>query len=249
VTKNGSTGFHAGGEISITASGRKQASGAPSEGEVVLYMYRDGAKYASLGYSHLYFGGDTNETNTGYGTISPRTFSGLPTGIYTFGLENTFVGDISNPSSSSSASSFSWNYTVAGARHFGFGLDGLLAYFANNHLYFTENGGLDVRGKTNLPGVLLSATVLIAGGWMAVWGAKASLVSPVTPTPVGRYTVSHDVGHTNYQIYASSHTANTTSHIVSKSANSFTIEWRTVASSPVLVNTTFDFQLVGNNYA
>jgi hypothetical protein len=144
-------------------------------------------------------------------------------------------------------STLTWSFSKD-VRRFEFAKNGFMAFYQNNHMYFSENGGLDVRGATNIPGALLSATVASIGGWSNVWGAKTSDTPPYNNS-TGRYTVYHTVGHSKYQIFAIALTSNKSCYIVSKSDTNFVIEWRTIGSSPTLVNTAFDFQIVGNNYS
>jgi hypothetical protein len=129
-----------------------------------------------------------------------------------------------------------------------YGKDGMMSFYSNHHFHFTESKGLDIRGATNIPGVLLSGTVSNTGSITSVWGAKKSTSAP-TRNSTGKYTVYHTVGHSNYQVFASSRSASRSYHIVSKANTNFVVEWRTIGSSPALIDTTFDFQIVGNNYS
>lgn len=187
-------------------------------------------------------------------TTQAYTLNSAPAGIYRLRLKLKGFYYYNNDDSGASASVvnpgavISWTFNQAGVRYFQFGLDGMMAFFSDNHIYFSETGGWDVRGKTNMPGVLLSATVSFNGGFARYWGAKVHNTSTATRNSTGRYTVYHSIGHTNYQIAASPATANRSHHIVSRSTTSFVIEWRTIGSSPALSDTEFDFQLTGNNY-
>lgn len=131
------------------------------------------------------------------------------------------------------------------------GNDGFFSYWGEeNFVYYQKNSGFKAKlpaAKWDVPGVLLSATVSSGGGWNAVWGAKAGGTA-AQKNSTGRYTVYHTVGHANYQVYASAHSASRSHHIVSKGSSSFIIEWRSIGSSPALIDTTFDVQIVGNNY-
>ena len=103
--------------------------------------------------------------------------------------------------------------------------------------------------KWNAPGVLLSGSVGLNGGFTSWWGSKKTPyhIQPLKNS-TGRYTVYHSVGHSNYQINATPASANKSCYIVSKETDNFVIEWRTIGSSPVLSDTNFDFQITGNNY-
>ncbi len=126
-----------------------------------------------------------------------------------------------------------------------FGLDGLMAYYQNNHFHFTELGGLDVRGATNMPGVLYSGTCSAGGGISNKWG-KFQNTTSVTRTVSGStvtYVIPHDVGHGNYQVQITQQTANVTFYVSVKANNSFTVVFTGNAAGAA-----FDFTIIGRNY-
>ena len=104
-------------------------------------------------------------------------------------------------------------------------------------------------GDFDMPGLLLRGTVDAAGGNSTAnwWGPKKVTWTP-SKTSTGRYVVYHDVGHVDYTVTAASRTANRSYHIVSKSSSQFIIEWRSIGSSPALIDTEFDFQISGLNF-
>lgn len=211
-----------------------------------ILLYKDGAQYAemasiggNLDQLHLYI----DETyNINESVI-------VPSGNYSIAAVCTFLRTTNNEARAYNTPTLSWSL-VKDIRRFEFGLDGFMSWYTNAHIHFTETGGFDGRApldKWNAPGVLLSGTVSSAGSLSSVWGAKKSTSAP-TWNSTGKYTVYHTVGHSDYQVFASSHSASRSYHIVSKANTNFVVEWRTIGSSPTLIDNTFDFQIVGNNY-
>jgi hypothetical protein len=209
-----------------------------------VYLYKDGVRYSTLGATFI------NKDNPSSSIDIKQKITNCPIGTYSVSLEFVFEpsSEVTNIVQSIGETSLSWAFTQSGVRRFQFGRDGFMAIYSLLHLYLSETEGLNIKGKTDMPGVLLSATVSSGGGWAAVWGAKGSTTTPANNS-TGKYTVYHTVGHTNYQVSAVSLTASKTCNIVSKGSDNFVIEWRTVASTPALANTGFEFQIIGNNYA
>ena len=244
VSQDGSKIVFNGATINITGTLSGTAGGFAS---AALILVRNGVNYYTYGSANIYLTG--GETKSDSVVVPAITLTGLPSGSYAVKLALTYSGTFSSLSGSSSSSTLSWSFSKD-VEWFQFGLNGMMSWWQNVHAYFS-NSEISFRApsdKWNAPGVLLSATVNAGGGWDAIWGAKRSSTQPVNNS-TGRYTVYHTVGHTNYQVNAIPNTANRTCHIVSKAASNFVIEWRTVSSSPTLVNTGFDFQIIGNNYA
>jgi hypothetical protein len=244
VSQDGSKIVFNGATINITGTLSGTAGGFAS---AALILVRNGVNYYTYGSANIYLTG--GETKSDSVVVPAITLTGLPSGSYAVKLALTYSGTFSSLSGSSSSSTLSWSFSK-NVEWFQFGLNGMMAWYQNTHLYASDSevSGKAPADKWDTPGVLLSATVNTGGGWGAIWGAKRSSTQPVNNS-TGRYTVYHTVGHTNYQVNAIPNTANRTCHIVSKAASNFVIEWRTVSSSPTLVNTGFDFQIIGNNYA
>lgn len=247
VSQAGAVATFNGTTITIDANGKAQTGGFSSFATAELNAYRNGIKALTLAAVDVYFTG-TSYQNSQSSAVVPSGTQYLPgTGTYTFKLEVIKEGDISSASATSTATNFAWSYTLQDVKRQQYGLNGMMFFYSNNHFHFTEGGGLDVRGTVNMPGVLLSGTVASGGGISYAWGAKQSASNPVNNS-TGRYTVYHTVGHSNYQVFTTALTASKTCHIVSKSNTNFVVEWRSVGSTPALINTGFDFQIVGNNY-
>ena len=207
-------------------------------------LMRNGSYYSSIRSIFIQAGGYAHYISTNINYV----LTGVPDGTYSVRLSIETSPNTISASADISESTLSWNFTQAGIRYFQFGVNGMMAYFSDNHWYFTEFGGFDLRGKTNMPGVLLSATVSSTGGFAYWWGAKKHSTNTATRNSTGHYTVYHSIGHSNYQIAATAHSANRSCYIVSKGTDNLVIEWRTIGSSPALSDTTVDIVLTGNNY-
>ncbi len=253
VTQAGAAAQFGGVTISISGVGTSSIDGFSSSASATLWAYRNGVKAISLGSAFVHF-----TAPFGYGEyeedvriIPPFAIAGIQSGLYTFRLEVETSGNVQSPSATSTPSTFSWQFAVADVRRQQYGLDGMMFYYTNHHFHFTEGGGMDGRAlpdKWNAPGVLLSGTVGTNGTFSNWWGAKKHGSQTAVKNSTGRYTVYHTIGHENYQVTATALTANRSCYIVSKGTSSFVIEWRTIGSSPSLVDTSFDFQITGNNY-
>lgn len=248
VTEDGSTivfGTQSGvGSVPLTLSATFAPDAPYTEIVGKVNLMRDGIFYTQLGYVNI-----NNNKTTDSSPIPKITLTNCPKGLYTVVKVTEWnpILEVTNVTHSIGDSRISWEFLRTGVRRFQFGRNGFMAFYSLLHLYLSEEKGLDIKGATNMPGVLLSATVASGGGASSVWGAKKSTTN-ATKNSTGRYTVYHTVGHSNYQVYASAHTASMSHHIVSKGTTNFVIEWRTIGSSPALVDTTFDCQIVGNNY-
>lgn len=217
------------------------------EARVDVLLYKNGIPYINLGFIEGFV--DENHLRISEEYASNKSII-VGIGNYAIAVRVHFDGVMNQYGGISGESIFSWTFNKD-IRRFEFGVNGFLAWYTNTHMHFTETGGFDGKApsdKWNAPGVLLSGTISSAGSLTALWGAKKSGTSPVKNS-TGRYTVYHTVGHSNYQIFATPHSANKSHRIVSKSLTNFVIEWRSVGSSPTFVDTAFDFQIVGNNYS
>ena len=67
---------------------------------------------------------------------------------------------------------------------------------------------LSVRGKIDIPGVLLSAQIKINGSLfervVSKWGTLANALR-IDRLGVGRWRITHNLGHTDYSVHASAH--------------------------------------------
>lgn len=248
VTKDGATATFNGTTINISASGQKPPSDPYSTVEATLWLRKNGMRWWTLAVVDLVFEEEDSLFKSRQVIASPSTIPLGTYGAYTFELVIVKSGIITGEYATTSSSTFSWQFTEQNVRYQQYGLDGMMFFYSNHHFYFTEGKGLDIRGATNMPGMLLSATVNTNGGFLNSWGAKKHASSTAVRNSAGRYTVYHSVGHTNYQVSASPAVANRSHYIVSRGTTNFIIEWRSIGSSPALIDTAFDFQITGNNY-
>lgn len=186
--------------------------------------------------------------DTVYFSTNALTLDGCPAGTYSIKITITSTSEVYSKLLTIGDSSMSWSFTKSGVRYFQFGVNGMMAFFSENHWYFSEQEGFDLRGKTNMPGVLLSASVASTGGFANSWGAKKHGSLTATKQTTGTYAVYHNVGHTNYQVSITP-ASNRTFYVTSKNTNYFMVYFYTNASTPALSDTAFDFMITGNNYS
>ena len=187
ITKTGSEIIFTAAFFQITAYG---ATG--ENASAVVRLHKDGVLYAIGERISV-----TLLSNEGYKRKENivNKFSDLPTGTYSIAIGVS--GNASNLKDGwIGASTLKW--TFAGAKQTQFGLNGFTSFFSNNHIYFTESGGLDVRGKVNMPGVLAAGRASSQG--IMQYGWKMSKISnlDVNKNGTGRYTITHDIGHQKY---------------------------------------------------
>ena len=202
-----------------------------------LRLMRDGRSFRvitsfPIGWSH---------------TFPAVTIRDVPSGRYSLMLDVSSTGNM-GAQVRVSISSFLFE-RQANFQRCEFGTNGMAAFYAQHHLHFTEENGLDVRGQTNMPGVLLSGTVAINGFMSNLWGARRSNTQPQRVS-LGVYNVFHSVGHREYVVLITPTTANRVATVVAlqKHENRFQVEFRTNAGTPALADSAFDFLISGRNY-
>jgi hypothetical protein len=127
-----------------------------------------------------------------------------------------------------------------------YGLDGMMFYYSDRHFHYTEGGGLDLRGPTNMPGLLLSGRVNLNGGFNSVWGAKKHASSTAVRNSVGYYTVYHSVGHSDYSVQITPETGQRVYYVSNYGVASFTVYFRNLSGA--LSDANFSFSIHGKNY-
>lgn len=198
---------------------------------VNVYLRKNGVNFTTIKSVQLYGPGAKSEnTSITYGV------DGVGTGTYDVFIEITKTNTLDTVSSYISASTLSWTYTQAGIRYFQFGVNGMMAFFSDNHWYFTETGGFDLKGKTNMPGVLAAGSSTSGGTQTNVWGAKSDS-SGVTPISGGFRIPLKNMTHSNYVVQITPHT-NVTFRVSTKASTYFEI----------LGSGGFDYVVIGNNY-
>ena len=222
-------------KITINAEGRKMPSGLASFVTAELVLYRNNVRYMSLGTAGLFFTGDNYVLDYDTATYPARTINLGQAGTYKFKLEVSSEGDVISPQATSLAFNFEWNATLAGVKRQQYALDGMMFFYSDNHFYFTEFGGLDMRGKTNMPGILASGTIASNGSQASKWGAK---VGGNASTITGGYRVYlTNMTHSNYFVQITPHTN-----------SAFRISTKTPTYFEVQGSGAFDYAVFGNNY-
>jgi hypothetical protein len=122
-----------------------------------------------------------------------------------------------------------------------------MAVYSLMHLYLSETTGLDIKGATNMPGVLLSGRVNLNGGFASIWGAKKHTSLNATRNSAGYYTVYHSVGHSDYSVNISPGTDQRVFYVSTYNDTSFNVYFRNL--SGVLSDSNFNFEIVGKNYS
>lgn len=243
VTQNGSTIRFQASSLQISATANPDGPGDYGAASARLELHNEDGLYTVI---------DSVAVMVPYGDSDfairsniDITLTGMPIGIYSVRLVVTNI-ECSYAYGTLSASTISWDFTQSGVRYFQFGLNGMMAFFSDNHMHFTETTGLDVRGATNLPGVLMSGVVSSAGSMLSVWGGKKGSGS-ASRLSTGQYRVNHAIGHTDYAVLVTPN-ENRTFYVTNKTTSTFDVRIYTTGSSPALYDTEFNFAVFGNNY-
>ena len=209
-------------------------------------LHRNGNFYSTLA-EHTFHRGET------YINIatSQKIIYNSPIAIYSIVIRITGMYGVPDSAFGqfymNSSAKMSWEYKRTDVRYFQFGLDGMMAFFANNHMHFTESTGLDVRGATNLPGVLHAGSVSSTGILSNQWGAKkVTSGNEVTRPSVGTYRVFHSIGHINYSVQITP-TQMSSAEIGARQPTYFEVLMRGRGQHE-LQYAGFDFMVVGRNY-
>lgn len=245
ITKNGSE-LTASGSLYIDAylDLSKYTTGRV---DVSISLFKDGSEYLTIISDARTFDKD-NLSNYRVTTAFSKKYI-VPSGIYAIGIKRQFYNcTLLSEAGLTGNSTLSWTFSQANIKYFNFGLNGMMAFYTNNHFHFTEDGGLDVRGQTNIPGVLLAGEVGYTGGFASSWGAKKHASSTAVKIATGQYRVYHSIGHADYQVQITPTSANRTSYIYSKGTDNFVVYFYSVGSSPAFADTGFHFTITGRNY-
>lgn len=142
-------------------------------------------------------------------------FRSMPAGTYTFEMkfEASYVRLPGNPLEVFSTIGEAKNLKMVSIlrndmKAIHLALDGLMAFYGKNkHLYINDNDTADqaffnVRGTTNVPGVLcagrIASNALVQASWGAMKNRQGQQVTVVDKIATGRYRVYHSIGHTDY---------------------------------------------------
>ncbi len=138
-----------------------------------------------------------------------------------------------------------WYYAPAGKTCIG--SDGLYSYFSSaEHIFFKKGYGFAVKGKTDMPGILLSGLAILSGGASNIWGAKKHPTLTVTKTGTGVYNVYHSVGHANYSVQVTPKGTHKVANVGELYSNRFEVRIYETDGGKLL-DSNFFFTIMGNN--
>jgi len=124
------------------------------------------------------------------------------------------------------------------------GNNGLYSFWSNQlYLYFSSLAGFELKGPTNMPGVLASGSISSTGAQSNSWGAKKNS-SNASYTATGIYDVPHLAGSI-YQVMIQPTTDNVRASVTSKGNNTFRVQLRTNSGTATVGN--FDYVIFGSN--
>lgn len=124
------------------------------------------------------------------------------------------------------------------------GNNGLYSFWSNQlYLYFSSQTGFELKGPTNMPGVLASGSIESSGAHTNYWGAKIN-TSNASYTATGIYDVPHRAGSV-YQVMIQPTIDNVRAVVTSKGYNTFRVQLRTNSGSATLGS--FDYVIFGDN--
>ena len=130
------------------------------------------------------------------------------------------------------------------------GKDGLMAFYGKDkHLYINENDNSDqpffnVRGTTDMPGVLATASVATNRRVTNAWGAKVKTTYSIYREGTGWYRVYHNVGHSVYTVSVNCHSRGVVATVETKPSNYFDIRMQRVGRD---CDSGFDYVIYGKN--
>jgi hypothetical protein len=125
------------------------------------------------------------------------------------------------------------------------GYNGILALSSSSqYMRYTDANGLQVKGTTDIPGLLASGSISNTGTHTNRWGAKNDPAN-ATYTATGIYDVPHAVGSAYYSVQITPTADNLHAMVVSKSANSFRVQVRN--NSGTATAGSFDYAITGSN--
>lgn len=233
--------------ITINASGRAQSNGMSSDATAKLWLYRNGVQFREIGSAKVLFTGTGYENQSDTFTISSRDLKLGGAGTYTFRLVTSQNGDVYGRQATSTAFRFDFNATVQGVKRQQYGLNGMMFFYSNNHFYYTEEDGLNLRGG-NLPGVLAKGRIASSGSRFAskAWGRHNSTASISKPSGAGSYRVPVNCPNGDYDVNISPRTANRIFYIGETTSTYFIVYFRDHNGNAQ--DSEFSYTLVGDNY-
>lgn len=127
------------------------------------------------------------------------------------------------------------------------GGDGLFSFWSTTqHLHYSKDNGLVLKGGSDMPGILAAGSVASSGAHSNRWGAKvATAGQAVVIENTVEYKVPHNIGHSSYTIQVSSNEASKIPYVFEKGTNYIKIVQRTLAGATTLGS--FEYVIIGNN--
>lgn len=120
-------------------------------------------------------------------------------------------------------------------------IESLYQYHALNYEILTDDK-TTLKGKSDLPGVLLAGSILANGNQDTSFGAKAKDAIYIS---TGVYRINHCIGHTEYYVNVSVQGAQGIAGVAEKQSDYFTVNIRSFTG--VLTNLPFDYSVFGEN--
>lgn len=237
VSKNNSTITFYTHHIGLVIEGQKGS-------QVTVYtdLFRNGEFYVNLSTFNVAIVDGNYASDS---SLINKNIQGCPSGQYSIKIRFKSSGNVSSHQFILAASSFRWSFTQSAFRGIIVGLNGFVAHAQNNHIHYTKETGLNIRGSVDAPGILLSGRVTGGGFTHHMYGPKKHSYLTTEKQGAGIYRVYHSIGHTNYSISLSTHGTATIGY-TDVANDSFRV--LTSNSNGILVDVQFDFQLVGDNY-
>lgn len=222
---------------------------APPTGEsavtVKVVLYRNGVEYATAGRPTWVLSQD-EEPILSTTVPAALNLSSVPVGIYSI----KFILEISAPNTTvtatlgASALTFLFVNDIQQVRY---GIDGLMAFYsAQKYFYLSNKSGqpfLQMRGEMDIPGLRGSASVSSGGVATSVFGV--ALTAQLTST--GLYTVTHNLGHTNYVAHPSIiNSSGRINAVITGKFNDYCTIRIVNTYSDALINSGFDITIIAN---
>ncbi len=219
---------------------------ADETAEGVLALYKDGVRFKDLCAVHYESRNDTNaflECNFNEEHIYIDKASSHYELRVIFSLNCNLATSDGNLTFSEGR--ITWILNRTAFKKIAYGTNGLIMTYPGILFYLSEEDGLTVKGKTNLPGVLCTGSSNKWGVQSNYWGAYEE--GNVEKMSQGHYRVYHNIGHGTY-------TATFTPHYID-GATGLQIGIRTAIYVEVyfyrgtnLRDTGFDYMIYGTNF-
>lgn len=231
VDKNSSTGYFNGANVYMEGKGNANSSIRA----IVRIQKTTGQYRKTLGEYRIPFEWE-GDSRSGSTYLPPQTIENLEQGSYIFSVELDHSGDVISSKATIQPFKFEWRHVVQGIKQQRYGANGMMFFYSNNHFYFTENGGADMKGPSNLPGPLAAGSINANGGIINRWGAK---LAGNADTITGGYRIFlKDMDHNQYSVQVTPNTATSQFRVGNKTNTYFEIFGSGGA----------DFTVMGDNY-